>query len=115
MTAPFFNSKATKVGIVVAGEGFLEIACPHISSSSSSSGRWREHGTSYQKLSSPLRTDTVFVVPAGHPFVIVSSSNQNLEIACFEVNAEGNDRYPLAGKLQMGNDYIDFSNRGSRR
>nr|B4X640.2 RecName: Full=Vicilin Pis v 3.0101; AltName: Full=7S globulin; AltName: Full=7S seed storage protein; AltName: Full=7S vicilin-like protein Pis v 3; AltName: Full=Vicilin Pis v 3; AltName: Allergen=Pis v 3.0101; Flags: Precursor [Pistacia vera] len=99
MSGPFYNSRATKIAIVVSGEGRLEIACPHLSSSKNSGQE--KSGPSYKKLSSSIRTDSVFVVPAGHPFVTVASGNQNLEILCFEVNAEGNIRYTLAGKKNI--------------
>ncbi|XWS31546.1 hypothetical protein CRYUN_Cryun23aG0085500 [Craigia yunnanensis] len=105
MSALYYNSMATKIAIVVEGEGYFEMACPHVSSKSGdqqsqdsrSSGR-KKSGPSYQKISSRLRPDTVFIVPAGHPFVTVASRNKNLEILCFEVNIKNNIRYPLAGK-----------------
>ncbi|XVF32540.1 hypothetical protein REPUB_Repub17cG0091200 [Reevesia pubescens] len=106
MSALYYNSRATKIAIVVNGEGYFEMACPHVSSKSTtyqqsqdsrSSGR-KKSGPSYQKISSRLRPDTVFIVPAGHPFVTVASRNKNLEILCFEVNIQNNIRYPLAGK-----------------
>ena len=105
MSALYYNSMATKIAIVVEGEGYFEMACPHVSSKSSdqqsqdsrSSGQ-KKSGPSYQKISSRLRPDTVFIVPAGHPFVTVASRNKNLEILCFEVNIKNNIRYPLAGK-----------------
>ncbi|XVE73094.1 hypothetical protein DITRI_Ditri11bG0090100 [Diplodiscus trichospermus] len=96
MSALYYNSRATKMAIVVAGEGYFEMACPRVSSKSSdqqsqdtrSSGR-KKSGPSYQKISSSLRPDTVFIVPAGHPFVTVASGNNNLEILCFEGNIVG--------------------------
>ncbi|XVF21736.1 hypothetical protein REPUB_Repub12eG0115700 [Reevesia pubescens] len=105
MSALYYNSRATKIAIVVEGEGYFEMACPHLSSKSShqerqdsrSSGR-KKSGPSYQKISSRLRPNTVFIVPASHPFVTVASRNKNLEILCFEVNTQNNVRYPLAGK-----------------
>lgn len=42
-----------------------------------------------------------FIVPPGHPYAMVASKNSNMEIFCFEVNAEGNIRYPLAGKRNI--------------
>jgi hypothetical protein len=39
----------------------------------------------------------VFVVPAGHPFVTVASKNNNLNIVCFEVNAQRNKKLAFAG------------------
>lgn len=91
MTIPYYNSKATKISIVVDGEGYFEMACPHLSQ------QQQERGPSYQKVSSPLKRGTVVVVPAGHPSVAVASNNQNLQLLCFELNSKNNKRYPLAG------------------
>ncbi|CAN0898122.1 Vicilin Cor a 11.0101 [Linum grandiflorum] len=99
MAGPFYNSKATKISYVVGGEGYLEMACPHVGT-----GRQTIHTTSgsqsqkYGKVRSQLRRGTVFIVPAGHPVVTVASANNNLQVLCFEVNAQGNFRFPLAGK-----------------
>ncbi|KAL6499522.1 hypothetical protein OROGR_027432 [Orobanche gracilis] len=93
MAAPYYNSKSTKISIVVEGEGYFEMACPHLS------GRQRgqrETGSSpsYQKISSRLKRGSVVVVPAGHPFVAVASNNQNLQVLCFEVNYRNNQKFP---------------------
>ncbi|KAI8019756.1 Cupincin [Camellia lanceoleosa] len=32
MTAPYYNSRATKIAVVTNGEGYFEMACPHLSS-----------------------------------------------------------------------------------
>ncbi|KAJ9171989.1 hypothetical protein P3X46_015282 [Hevea brasiliensis] len=77
MIGPYYNSKATKISIVVDGEGYFEMACPHVSSSSKR-----------KKTSSP----------AGHPVASVASRNNNLQILCFEINTKGKNRYPLAGR-----------------
>lgn len=99
MSAPFYNSRAIKIAIVVKGEGYFEMVSPPVSpKSSQEDSGGRKSGSRYQKISSRLRPDTVFVVPAGHPFVTVASRNNNLEILCFEVNIENNVRYLLAGK-----------------
>ncbi|KAE8686152.1 hypothetical protein F3Y22_tig00111084pilonHSYRG00056 [Hibiscus syriacus] len=87
MTAPFYNSRAIKISIVVQGQGYIEMVAPQAS---------RKSG--YEKIRSRLRPDTVFVVPAGHPFVTVASRRTNLEILCFEVNIANNVRYLLAGE-----------------
>lgn len=119
MTAPFYNSKATKIAVVVEGEGYFEMACPHLSQSQSQrqSRRGQEQEqeeyshrrrgetttTSYQTVRSRLRTGTVVVVPAGHPFVAVASNNQNLQIVSFKVNADNNEQFTLAGKRNVMN------------
>ena len=103
MMTPHYYSKATKIAVVVDGEGGFQMACPHLSSSSGGGGRWseREHkrtgeGT-YQKIRGRLRRGVVFIIPAGHPFSVFASPNHNLQIVCFEVNAYGNTKYLLAG------------------
>ncbi|WCJ21567.1 Vicilin Pis v 3.0101 [Euphorbia peplus] len=100
MAGPFYHSKATKIAIVLDGEGYFEMACPHLSGRSehgSSSQRPSEQG-GYKKVRSNLHPGTAFVVPAGHPVATVASGNKNLVILCFEVNAQGSNRYSLAGK-----------------
>jgi hypothetical protein len=104
MAGPYYNSKATMISIVLEGEGYFEMACPRDSSSGSSMGyiesegsRRGKGGQTYQKTSSRLSRNSVFIVPAGHPVATVASENSNLEVLCFEVNAKGNVRYPLAG------------------
>ncbi|XP_023547904.1 sucrose-binding protein-like [Cucurbita pepo subsp. pepo] len=109
MMTPHYYSKATKIAVVVDGEGGFQMACPHLSSSSGGGGRWseREHkrtgeGT-YQKIRGRLRRGVVFIIPAGHPFSVFASPNHNLQIVCFEVNAYGNTKYLLAGKDNIVN------------
>ncbi|CAI0448860.1 unnamed protein product [Linum tenue] len=106
MSGPFYNSKATKIAYVVDGEGYFEMACPHISSArkegrrgqSTGSSRGSRQGTTYGQVKSRLKRGTVFVVPAGHPVATVASTNNNLQVVCFEVNARDNFKFQLAGK-----------------
>lgn len=91
MAGPF-HSKAAKIFIVVEGEGYFEMTCPHHSSSSGSSS------PTYQNISSHLRRGTIFIAPASYPVAIVASNNSTLKLLCFEVNAQANIRYTLAGK-----------------
>lgn len=95
MLGPFYNSKATKISVVLEGEGYFEMACPHVRRGNRKS---EEQRASYHKVRSELKQGTVFIVPAGHPVAAVASENNNLAILCFEVNAWDNTRYPLAGK-----------------
>ncbi|KAJ7977364.1 Vicilin [Quillaja saponaria] len=96
MHTPFYNSKSTKIAFVADGIGHLEMACPHLSSSSGSSGRGRSTtSTKFRKVGAFLSPGVVFVVPAGHPFVTFAESN--LQILCFDVNAFGNNRFTLTG------------------
>ncbi|KAG6429138.1 hypothetical protein SASPL_107178 [Salvia splendens] len=116
MTVPFYNSKAAKIAVVVEGEGYFEMACPHLSQSQSQrqsrrseeeeeeeSYRPRGETTSYKTVRSRLSTGTVVVVPAGHPFVAVASNNQNLQIVSFKVNADNNEQFTLAGRRNVMN------------
>ncbi|XP_030493178.2 vicilin Cor a 11.0101-like [Cannabis sativa] len=101
MSAPFYNSRATKIAFVVKGEGSLEMACPHIKSDQGRAGQRQGDKQDIERVTGQLRRGVVFVVPAGHPVTTIASGNSNLQIVCFEVNAEGNVRYPLAGKRNI--------------
>ncbi|XP_059660480.1 vicilin Cor a 11.0101 [Cornus florida] len=125
MTAPVYSSRSTKITTVVEGEGYIEMACPHLSSSSESQrrregregsprereereGSPRQQGergspTTYQRVHAPLRRGSVFIVPPGHPVVAVASKNQNLQLVCFEINARNNEKFPLAGRRNIIN------------
>ena len=104
MMGPFYNSRATKIAIVTNGQGYFEMACPHLSSSEFGGGKESQHGhqgktgPSYQKVRARLRRGMVYVVPAGHPIITVASNDQNLEIVCFDINAKNNKKFFLAGK-----------------
>ncbi|KAJ8547543.1 hypothetical protein K7X08_011129 [Anisodus acutangulus] len=102
MLGPIYSSKATKIAVVVDGEGYFEMACPHLASESGRSQGSQERetriGASYQKVHSRLRRGMVLIIPAGHPFVTVASTNQNLQIFFFNVNARNNEIVPLAGR-----------------
>ncbi|XP_075641183.1 LOW QUALITY PROTEIN: vicilin Jug r 6.0101 [Castanea sativa] len=110
MVGPIYYSKATKISVIVEGEGYFEMACPHLSSSRSrgqrggrESSRPRKSSTRYRKVSGALRPGVVFVTPASHPFVVIASRNSDLKVVCFEINAKGNIRYNLAGKGNVMN------------
>ncbi|CAK9147030.1 unnamed protein product [Ilex paraguariensis] len=114
METPFYNSRATKIAVVIDGEGYYEMACPHLGSQRGEQqerqpGHRRESegqrrgGPRYQRVSARLRRGTVFVAPASHPIAIVASSKGNLQVLCFEVNARNNEKYPLAGKRNVIN------------
>ncbi|XP_050235910.1 vicilin Cor a 11.0101-like [Mercurialis annua] len=97
MSGPYYNSRATKIAMVLDGEGYFEMACPYVRVGRSREEEKRE-GQRFTKISAKLRRGTVFIVPAGHPIASVASENSNLKVVCFEVNAEGNTRFSLAGK-----------------
>ncbi|XP_022150287.1 sucrose-binding protein-like isoform X1 [Momordica charantia] len=97
MMAPHYNSKAMTIGVVVDGGGGFQMACPHL-------GRRGQRGeSSYQKIRGVLRRDVVIIAPAGHPFSIFASPGHGLRIVFFEINADGNIKYLLAGKENIVN------------
>ncbi|CAL9023709.1 unnamed protein product [Prunus brigantina] len=106
MVGPFFNSRATKISFVLDGEGYFEMASPHVSSTGKQEQQpqpqqRQKSSPRYQKISGNLRRGAVFVAPAGHPMTAIASRNSNLQIICFEVNAHDNIRVPLAGKKNV--------------
>ncbi|XP_047085572.1 63 kDa globulin-like protein [Lolium rigidum] len=54
----------------------------------------------YETIRARVSRGSAFVVPPGHPVVEISSSrgSSNLQVVCFEINAENNERVWLAGK-----------------
>ncbi|HAS6630906.1 TPA: hypothetical protein I7260_24930, partial [Vibrio parahaemolyticus] len=63
---------------------------------------------------------TAFVVPVGHPVVEVASRGSNLQIVCFEVQADKNEKVFLAGansvlrKLDGAAKELAFAARAAR-
>ncbi|OVA15523.1 Cupin 1 [Macleaya cordata] len=119
MMAPFYNSKSTRMVLVVEGKGYFEMACPHLSRErestqqghSSRRGREQEQeqeeqgggGSHYQRVSSRLSPRTLFIIPAGHPTTIVASDNENLQMVVFGINARNNKKNFLAGSKNIMN------------
>nr|CAA41809.1 vicilin-like embryo storage protein [Zea mays] len=115
MSAPLFNTRSFKIAYVPNGKGYAEIVCPHRQSQGGESERERdkgrrseeeeeesseeqeEAGQGYHTIRARLSPGTAFVVPAGHPFVAVASRDSNLQIVCFEVHADRNEKVFLAG------------------
>ncbi|CAK8571893.1 unnamed protein product [Lathyrus sativus] len=100
MSTIYYNTNANKIALVIDGEGELEMACPHVPSSSSNS-KQKKSSISYHNMNAKLRPGMVFVVPAGHPFVNIASKKNNLITVCFEVNAHRNKKIALAGKKNI--------------
>ncbi|MGI4699468.1 cupin domain-containing protein, partial [Klebsiella pneumoniae] len=105
MSTIFFNSKSIKLSVVTNGDGQLQMACPHMAQESEQGreGSQEQISQSYEKVEARLRQGVVFVTPPGHPFTLVASNNQNLEVLCFEINARNNERTPLAGENNIFN------------
>ncbi|XAR61182.1 hypothetical protein NMG60_11034815, partial [Bertholletia excelsa] len=105
MIAPYYNSRTAKIAIVLRGEEYFEMAGPHLSSESeqgSEGSRRREQsGQSYQTVRANLRPGTAFVIPTSHPFTTVASQNQDLQIACFDINARNNRKFHLSGRRNI--------------
>ncbi|XP_066386537.1 globulin-1 S allele-like [Miscanthus floridulus] len=115
MSAPLFNTRSFKISYVAKGEGSAEIVCPHHHQSQqggeSERGKGRrrsegggggseeeeEAGQGYHTIRARLSPGTAFVVPVGHPYVAVASRDSNLELVCFEIHAEKNEKVFLAG------------------
>jgi hypothetical protein len=114
-----YNTRAHKIAIVVdGGEGYFEMACPHVSGGRSSQCREREHGRrewgreereeeqggrghksrSYRQVKSRIKEGSVIVIPAGHPTALVAGEDRNLAVLCFEVNANFDEKVFLAGR-----------------
>ncbi|KAF8401727.1 hypothetical protein HHK36_012673 [Tetracentron sinense] len=112
MMAPFYNTRSTKVVLVDGGNGYFEMACPHLASQrqgppqggeEQEQEQEQEGGVHYQKVRSRLSPQTVFVIPAGHPVAIVASQNENLQLVVFGINAKDNQRNFLAGRENVMN------------
>ncbi|XP_020086179.1 cupincin-like [Ananas comosus] len=119
MIAPFYNTHATKIALVTEGRGYVELVCPHLAGQ-----RWEgqgqregqrdeeeggkeggrgQHGQRYQRVHAQVSPGTVFVIPPGHPAVEVASRDQNLQVICFEIRAENNQKVFLAGRNNILN------------
>ena len=115
MSAPFYNSRSIKIAYVLDGEGHIEIVCPHLAQGGESEHGRRggrserrsrrgeeeseeeEAGQGYRTIRARVSRGTAFVVPVGHPVVEVASRGSNLQIVCFEVQADRNEKVYLAG------------------
>ncbi|KAL3727195.1 hypothetical protein ACJRO7_032013 [Eucalyptus globulus] len=117
---PHYNSKSMTVVLVVEGNGWFEMACPHLAQAQQrwgSSGEREEEeeeeeeeqeteqggSARYQKVTSQLSPGDVFVIPAGHPIAIVAEQNEDLRMVGFGINAHKNERIFLAGKENIIN------------
>ncbi|XP_039155204.1 vicilin Car i 2.0101-like [Eucalyptus grandis] len=107
------------VVLVVEGNGWFEMACPHLAQAQQrwGSGGEREEeeeeeeeqeteqggSARYQKVTSQLSPGDIFVIPAGHPIAIVAGQNEDLRMVGFGINAHKNERIFLAGKENIIN------------
>ncbi|RWR85338.1 Cupin 1 [Cinnamomum micranthum f. kanehirae] len=103
MLAPYYNSKAFKVALVVDGKGHWELVSPYGSARSGEGRESQEESVSYQRLSAQLSDGNGLVVPPGHPSAIVADRGQDLRVLCFGINAEENQEHRLAGRDNIYN------------
>ncbi|CAM8893446.1 unnamed protein product [Rhodiola kirilowii] len=104
MMVPYFNTKATKLIMVIDGSGYYEMVIPNIESQRQ--GQRMEEGgrnNGLQTVRSNLSPGDVFIMPAGHPMTIVASQNENLQLMSFGVHATNNERVFLVGKENIIN------------
>lgn len=105
MMVPHFNSRATWVVFVSEGDGYFEMACPHVHGGQWQRGRREEEGEReerigrFERVAGRLSQGGVLVIPAGHPIAIMASPNENLRLVGFGINAENNKRNFLAGNF----------------
>ncbi|XP_047085653.1 63 kDa globulin-like protein [Lolium rigidum] len=69
-------------------------------SESESEEQQQQQQQKYETIRARVSPGSAFVVPPGHPVVEISSSrgSDNLQVVCFEINAQKNERVWLAGK-----------------
>ncbi|KAM3310298.1 hypothetical protein ACQJBY_031157 [Aegilops geniculata] len=69
-------------------------------SSSESESEDEQDQQRYETVRARVSRGSAFVVPPGHPVVEIASSrgSSNLQVVCFEINAERNERVWLAGR-----------------
>ncbi|XP_060179384.1 vicilin Cor a 11.0101-like [Lycium barbarum] len=116
MILPFYNTRSTRVAMVVEGTGRFEMACPHLGrqrqrqreGQGSRGGRGEreqeeqeEGNVHYQKVRGNLNVGDVLVVPAGHPVTIIATGGSNLRIVGFGINAHNNRKNFLAGQQSI--------------
>lgn len=117
MLGPFFNTESHKIALVTQGRGTIEFVCPHLASQrqpregeeQESEQTRGEHGQEqeeeqeqeqseprYERVRTEVSQGTLFVIPPDHATVLISS-DENLEVICFETRAERNQRIYLTG------------------
>ncbi|URE27275.1 Cupin [Musa troglodytarum] len=108
MMAPSYNSRATKLAMVVEGRGHFEMVCPRRSGEARGSEDATEpegqQRVRYRTVRSQVSRGSVFVIPPGHPVTAVADANENLQVLCFGIRAGRNRKYYLAGKNNVMNE-----------
>ncbi|PHU21859.1 hypothetical protein BC332_06966 [Capsicum chinense] len=111
MVLPFYNTRSTRLVMVVEGNGRFEMACSHLGRQGR--GQW-SHGerreqeeqqeggnVHYQKVHGNLNVGDLLVVPASHPITLIATGGSNFRLVAFGVNAQNNKKNFLAGKVNL--------------
>ncbi|KAM3326541.1 vicilin Cor a 11 [Capsicum chacoense] len=111
MVLPYYNTKSTRLVMVLEGSGRFEMACPHLGSQKQGQGsRGEERGQEeqeqdanvhYQKVRGNLNVGDLLVVPASHPITFIATGGSNLRMVGFGINARNNKKSFLAGKQNI--------------
>ncbi|PHT85887.1 hypothetical protein T459_07993 [Capsicum annuum] len=111
MVLPYYNTKSTRLVMVLEGNGRFEMACPHLGSQKQGQGsRGEERGQEeqeqdanvhYQKVRGNLNVGDLLVVPASHPITFIATGGSNLRMVGFGINAQNNKKSFLAGKQNI--------------
>ncbi|KAK4357123.1 hypothetical protein RND71_022733 [Anisodus tanguticus] len=109
MILPYYNTRSTRLVMVVEGNGRFEMACPHLGSQRQGQGsqggrrgqEQDEGNVHYQKVRGNLNVGDVLVVPAGHPITFIATGNSNLRMVGFGTNAHNNRKNFLAGQQSI--------------
>ncbi|MCD9643705.1 hypothetical protein HAX54_031362 [Datura stramonium] len=113
MVLPYYNTRSTRLVMVVEGNGRFEMACPHLGSQRQGRGsregrRWQEEqeqeqegNVHYQKVRGTLNVGDFLVIPASHPITFIATGGSNLRLVGFGVNAHNNKKNFLAGKQNI--------------
>ncbi|MCE5167141.1 hypothetical protein HAX54_039312, partial [Datura stramonium] len=111
MVLPYYNTRSTRLVMVVEGNGRFEMACPHLGSQRQGQGsregrrgqeeQEQEGNVHYQKVRGTLNVGDVLVIPASHPITFIATEGSNLRIVGFGINAHNNKKNFLAGKQNI--------------
>ncbi|CAN4091293.1 unnamed protein product [Withania somnifera] len=112
MVLPYYNTRSTRLVMVVEGSGRFEMACPHLGGQKQGQGshggrrgqeeeQEQEGNVHYQKVRGTLNVGDLLVVPAGHPVTCMATGSSNLRMVGFGVNARSNKKNFLAGKQSI--------------
>ncbi|MCE3051994.1 hypothetical protein HAX54_051373 [Datura stramonium] len=111
MVLPYYNTRSTRLVMVVEGNGRFEMACPHFGSQRQGQGsregrsgqeeKEQEGNVHYQKVRGTLNAGDVLVIPASHPITFIATGGSNLRIVGFGINAHNNKKNFLAGKQNI--------------